>query len=157
MSPRRGVKRSGEVNGRRTGRGGVEFPQIPPPSALPSRLDAGYIPRQLFIRLPVDLRDRLREVKSDLAENGNVLTDGEIVEAGCRLLPTDLDSMFHRCLNYAMRRERGAVPFSPQVRTDLHAWLENVNACLRAAGLRVSVNTIALTALEAFVDAAEGD
>jgi hypothetical protein len=87
---------------------------------------------------------------------GTVLTDGEIVEAGCRLLPTDLEGVFNRCLAYALRRERGAVPFSPQIRTDLHAWLENVNVCLRASGLRVSVNTVALVALEAFIDESEG-
>jgi hypothetical protein len=132
-----------------------QLPDIPPESSIPSRFDASYVPRQLFIRLPVELRDRLRESKAFLVGSGSPMTDGEIVEAGCRMLPTELDGMFHRCLNYAMRRERGAVPFSPQIRLELHSWLEGVNSCLRGAGLRVSVNTIALVALESFVEQIE--
>lgn len=129
----------------------VTMPSLPELPRLARRIDATYVPRYLFLRVPFELRDQVRQAKSQLRAQGESLSEGEIIEAGCRLLPSDPEAVFELALSVLRRQSPREVAVNPIVRAEMHEWLEQVTVMLHTMGLRAGVSTVAKIALEAFV------
>lgn len=135
-------RNSGRGPRRRTTRRGV-LPEVPAARVIPVFLDASYAPRQVFLRVTKETRDRMRQLKQQRAGGGEDLTDGGAVEEGCRLLPDTIEELAALYVTYASRRDKPNIAMAPLVRQEIHAWLHDAVVALGEHGIRASVNQLA--------------
>ena len=143
--------RSSEISPRNvrrsTTRKPTRLPALPAERLLPVFLDAAYAPRQVFLRVPAEVRDNLRQLKRVRGNGGEKLSDGAALEMACRLLPSELDVLIEMYISNARVRSRASVAMAPQVRVEVYDWLHEVTDILGQNGVRASVNQLAQLAL----------
>ena len=146
-----GSYRSSEISPRNlrrsTTRKPTRLPALPAERLLPVFLDAAYAPRQVFLRVPAEVRDNLRQLKRVRGNAGEKLSDGAALEMACRLLPSELDVLIEMYISNARVRSRASVAMAPQVRVEVYDWLHEVTDILVQNGVRASVNQLAQLAL----------
>ena len=123
------------------------LPAVPDSPELPPRLDATYVPRQLFLRVSPELRDRVRRYA---IEHGSRLrlTDGEVLERVCRRLPLDPVELGRLYGEFVLQRDHRKVTIAPYVREELSDWLEVAVSGLLQAGVKANVSVLAQVALD---------
>ena len=136
----------------RAHRRGKSLPSLPPVRDIPVFLDATYAPRQVYLRVPVEVRNKLRSLKSERRKSGEPLTDGAALEEGLRKFPTDAVELASVFVAFARRRVPVSVAMAPHVRSEVHVWLNEVSDALAVQGVRASVNQLAQLALSLLDD-----